>query len=382
MQRNTSADSIFGPPKRLSTETEVPIEALFEHTGNTTRPQEKVTAFKHVAEQDEDDGDLLPPIYYLDSYAEFPENAYKPDDLLVEYPPPNLWQLCSQRNLRGSGKPVPSLTSTRTLLPLTLGCGTTPIASSAPRILTVPYDIIYQVTEYLPIDALAKLALTSRALNPTITPLLYKRGAIERKKRLQTHMHRCAKDGNLIALHRLYLHGANLHACDGKDVTILEYALKHGQWKVVHYLLHERGLRAQPNALINAARDNVPCEVLQILLRAGDVDVMEQDVGGFTALHLAAMYGNVGNMLLLLANGADCEFKADYSRRVVEVAGSPAAVALLVRWGAEVDCSTVEHIVNQCLGKGGLKKLVEQLRTISKFPGRGVAIGGAGVSDG
>ena len=195
-------------------------------------------------------------------------------------------------------------------------------------------------------------------------------------------MHRCVKDGNLIALHRLYIHGANLSDFDGKNVTILEYALKHGQWKVAHYLLHERGLRAQPSALINAARDNAPSEILQILLRAGGLDIMERDVKGFTALHLAAMNGNVGNMLFLLANGADCESKADYSRRVVEVAGTPAAVALLVRWGTEVDGSTVEHVINRCLGKGGLKKMLEQLRTISKFSWRGVAVGVARMSDG
>jgi ankyrin repeat protein len=152
--------------------------------------------------------------------------------------------------------------------------------------------------------------------------------------------------GNFETLRILLDAGADVNAGNDFQATPLLWAARNPDKA---RLLIERG--ANPNAqskqgrtpLMNASMRPGGSAIVALLLAKG-ADVKARDRFGLSALHLAALAGDVETMRLLLAKGANPNLTDGIGRSPLIAAATshiPGAVQLLLRNGVEVHTATI-----------------------------------------
>lgn len=123
---------------------------------------------------------------------------------------------------------------------------------------------------------------------------------------------RAARAGDVAGVRALIDAGATVDAEDSRGNTALRYAVEHGGVEVVRLLLREPA-KAGVNSTtvlgetpLMAAAEMASSEVVQMLLAAGADPTLKDRVKA-TALHHAAIHGNVGAIEILCKAGLDVD---------------------------------------------------------------------------
>lgn len=122
-------------------------------------------------------------------------------------------------------------------------------------------------------------------------------------------IHQAALQGDLEAIQRLVVSGADVNSVDSHNETPLTTAALAGHGEVVNYLL-QRGARisaVNANGLtpLHAAAYGGHTVVVELLLAKGAAVNQNQNRFGVAPLHLAAEENQIDVAVLLLAAGAD-----------------------------------------------------------------------------
>ena len=164
-----------------------------------------------------------------------------------------------------------------------------------------------------------------------------------------TMLHAAASHGQLEVIEYLIRKGANVNLQNDGE-TILLTAAYQGQSQVLEILIangadinHKRfrGASALHEAVANVSGENVTGKiaVLETLLSHGiDIEVADED--GHTALHCAALYGNLVMVKILIINGADVNARNNWGDNPLDSAASGGYLEiaeLLLEKGAEVN---------------------------------------------
>ena len=146
------------------------------------------------------------------------------------------------------------------------------------------------------------------------------------------------KKGDTANIHRLHCGGAQLDRTDENGDTALHYAARHGYSQVMNYLL-EHGALKKANKLgrtpLFDAVDNNQEKMVEHLL-PGPFDADDQDQNGDTALHRAALQGNISIIKMLEKNGASINIRnleAEYPLHKALVHNNPALIEELASKG-------------------------------------------------
>jgi ankyrin repeat protein/mono/diheme cytochrome c family protein len=149
----------------------------------------------------------------------------------------------------------------------------------------------------------------------------------------QTPLMAAAARGNLELLQLLVDRKVDINAKNSAGETALMFAASSGNARAVTFLL-ERGadarVRSKRNetALGNASTTGVEESVRQLLQHGAEVNV--QNIRGFSPLMLAANSDSIpaGVVKLLLANGADPGYTADYDETALDLAAKRGETAV------------------------------------------------------
>ena len=127
-------------------------------------------------------------------------------------------------------------------------------------------------------------------------------------------------------------------------MVLLRIAWKWGRVPLICAYVTAAACRAHtPVNLYEAARRNDGAGALQLIDRGSDVNALAQ--GGNAPLHIAAEFGNIDVMKVLLSHNANVNLRnARGHTPLWEAAtrGEPDAVELLLRNGASVDDSALD----------------------------------------
>lgn len=126
---------------------------------------------------------------------------------------------------------------------------------------------------------------------------------------------RCAVEGAALAASILIAYGADINATNTHGNTALMAALRAGNVPYAKVLLEQGadvGIRSRlgRTALMCACMHGNE-EGVEIMLRAGKVDLNAQDEQGWTALMFAAIYGHATAVKLLINEGANADVKRE-----------------------------------------------------------------------
>ena len=91
---------------------------------------------------------------------------------------------------------------------------------------------------------------------------------------------------------------------------------------------------------------------VEYILRLREEDVEAQDIVGSRPLHVAACYGHIPIIRLLIQHGADINARDNYQSVPLVVASNAEVVELLVSLGASIDIKNVNNISARSISLG------------------------------
>ncbi len=95
------------------------------------------------------------------------------------------------------------------------------------------------------------------------------------------------------------------------------------------YYCSDQNCTEMKNDFLNCVSDGLTSEVVAFLEKGVDVNT-SYDMGGYTALMMAAMNGHINIARILLSRGANCQLKsADGKKTAIEMCESKSMKALL-----------------------------------------------------
>lgn len=182
------------------------------------------------------------------------------------------------------------------------------------------------------------LHLAARHNNYACVVLLLQRGARSWPNRFGVLPIACASKYKVI---KYFLeHGADVNARLSNSDTILQAAIKKRKLKLVKLILkHNPDLSLVDNSGYNAIETAVKldaADVLQELINAGNVDLASTYRNGNNILHLAAEYGSLDCLKLLLETGMDMAISNNSNQDIMHLAckhGKENIVDHLIRIG-------------------------------------------------
>lgn len=125
----------------------------------------------------------------------------------------------------------------------------------------------------------------------------------------QTPLMYASRRGHTDTVAELIRLGASVNLRSARGDTAIVEAVREGHASVVHVLLKHVDVKINDpqiwyydRTILIQAITNANTEILDALLARKDIEVNQADLDGFTALHIASQYGNVGAVRSLLAH--------------------------------------------------------------------------------
>lgn len=155
---------------------------------------------------------------------------------------------------------------------------------------------------------------------------------------------KAAFNGDLDSVRRYVEAGEDINVTNKAGMSALMLAIwQDGHRNIVDYLLERNmdlTIRQQSSdwrALTFAAVNNHP-EILQQLFQHGDT--LDEDAGDWKALHFAVQYRSIGTVPILIAHGADVNYRDEEGRTALMRAAKNSDTAMmdiLLEGGADVN---------------------------------------------
>ena len=144
---------------------------------------------------------------------------------------------------------------------------------------------------------------------------------------------RAAHGGDLEYAKDLIAQGADPNGCDSFGMSALAMACQNNYTDIINYLLelgadvnaHSKGKPIDRTALMAACSNDGHPAIVRLLVERG-AEVNTKGERGFTALHWAAMHGDVESVKYLLSKGANPNAKNQYGLTAFEEAESSYSV--------------------------------------------------------
>jgi ankyrin repeat protein len=157
-------------------------------------------------------------------------------------------------------------------------------------------------------------------------------------------IHKSVQNGDLEAVRNAIGNGADLNRADVKGNTPLFYAVKEGQFAIADVLIenganvNNHGINSM-SLLIDAIIASQNSKIVKLLIR-NNVYLNTKSKFGSTALHLAAIHGNLPIIELLINHGADLNTKNKFGRTALHLAakhGYPSIGELMIKKGSDLN---------------------------------------------
>ncbi|CAH8624699.1 unnamed protein product [Heterobilharzia americana] len=172
-----------------------------------------------------------------------------------------------------------------------------------------------------------------------------------------TPLYMSAQENHVEVVHLLLDKSANQALSTEDGFTPLAVALQQGHDRVVNLLLEKdsRGKCRLPALHIAAKKNDV--HAANLLLNNTEINVDHASASGFTALHIAAHYGNVNITKLLIERNANVNYQAKNYITPLHVAakwGKKEVVNELIQADAEVNAQTRDGLTPlHCAARAG-----------------------------
>uniref|UniRef100_A0A8D8C2E1 asparaginase n=1 Tax=Culex pipiens TaxID=7175 RepID=A0A8D8C2E1_CULPI len=186
------------------------------------------------------------------------------------------------------------------------------------------YDLIDAVARTLHLNSVKELSQLKSTLFPAMMNAAVLAGDVTKLNNLKgyganvsgencdrrTALHVACCEGNLEVVQYLLQNGAAVHLRDRYDRTPLADAILNDHHQIIRLLIkcgaHLTGsIRAIGESLCSAAARNLPHRLESY--RIAGADLSQEDPAGRTALHVAAMYGNLEVVQYLVKNYAEVD---------------------------------------------------------------------------